>query len=79
MLNKSFAYILNYFTIHKAAHKNNSRTHSSQQNKKAVLTIAAYCKVSAPVRSQRKEVTICYYKRLFKQGLKNLYAMLFRS
>ena len=72
MLNKSFVYILNYFTIHKAAHKNNSRTHSSQQNKKAVLTTAAYCKVSAPVRSQRKEVTICYYKRLFKQGLKNL-------
>ena len=30
-------------------HKNNPRTHSPQQNKKAVLTTAAYFEVSTPV------------------------------
>ena len=34
MLNKKFVYILNYFKINKAAHKNNPWTHSLQQNKK---------------------------------------------
>ena len=34
--------------------KKNPRTHSSQQNKKAVLTTAAYFKVSVPVRSQEQ-------------------------
>ena len=33
-------------------HKNNAWMHSPQQNKKAVLTTAAYSKVSTPVRSQ---------------------------
>ena len=59
MLSQNFVYVLNYFTIHyftiyKAAHKNNPRAHSPQQNKKAVLTTAAFFKVSAPVRSQRQ-------------------------
>ena len=36
----------------KAVHRNNPRTHSLQQNNKAVLTIAAYLKVSTPVRLQ---------------------------
>ena len=41
----------NYFKINKAAHKNNPRTHSSQQNKRAVLKAAGYFKVSTPLRS----------------------------
>ena len=41
MFNKKFVYISNYFTIHKAAHKSNPRTHSPQQNKKAVFATAA--------------------------------------
>ena len=53
MLNKEFLYVLNY--IHKAAHKNNPRAQSPQQNKKAVLTAAAYFKVSTPVRSQEQK------------------------
>ena len=32
-------------------HKNNSRTHSPEQNKKAVLMTVAYFKVSTPVGS----------------------------
>ena len=55
MLNKRFVYVLSYFTINKAAHKNNPLTHSPQQNKKAMLTAAAYSKVSTPVRSQRQK------------------------
>ena len=38
----------------RAVPKYNPRTHSPQQNKKAVLTTAAYFKVSTPVRSQRQ-------------------------
>ena len=34
--------------------KNNPRAHSTQQNKKAVLTTAAYFKIFTPVGSQRK-------------------------
>ena len=47
MLNKKFVYVLVLFKI-----KNKPRTHSPQQNKKAMLTTAAYCKVSTPVKSQ---------------------------
>ena len=43
---------LNYLKVFKAVHKNNPRTHSPQQNKKAVLTAAAYFKISTPVPSQ---------------------------
>ena len=51
MWKKKFAYVLNYLKTFKAV-KNNPRTHSPQQNIKAVLTTAAYFKVSTPVRSQ---------------------------
>ena len=44
--------VLNYLKTFKAVQKDNSRTHSLQQNKKAVLTTAAYFKVSTPVGSQ---------------------------
>ena len=57
MLNKKFVCVLNYFKINKVnkvAPKNNPRTHSLQQNKKAVLTTAACFKVSIPIRSQRQ-------------------------
>ena len=37
-MGKKFVYVLNYLKIFKAVHKSNSLTHSSQQNKKAVLT-----------------------------------------
>ena len=46
MWNKKFVYVLNYLKIFKAVPKNNPRTHSPKQNKKAVLTTAAYFKVS---------------------------------
>ena len=51
---KKIVYILNYLNIVKALHKNNPRAHSPQQNKQAVLTTAAYLKMSTPVRSQRQ-------------------------
>ena len=54
MLNKKFVFVSDYFIIQKAAHKNNPRTHSPQQNKKAILKTAAYFKISTPVRSQRQ-------------------------
>ena len=54
MWKKKVAYVLNYLKTFKAVHKNNPRTHSPQQNKKAELTTAAYFKVSTPVRSQRQ-------------------------
>ena len=44
--------VLNYIKTFKAVHKNNPRTYSTQQNKKVVLTTAAYLKASIPVRSQ---------------------------
>ena len=37
-----------------AVPKNNPKPHSPQQNKKAVLTAAAYFKVSTLVKSQRQ-------------------------
>ena len=54
MSNKKFFSVLNYLKLFKAVHKKNSRTHSPQQNKKAVLSTAAYFKVSTPVRSHRQ-------------------------
>ena len=38
----------------KVVPKSNPRTHSPQQNKKAVLMTAAHFKVSTPVRSQKQ-------------------------
>ena len=43
---------MNYLKTSKAVHKNNPQTYSPKQNKKAILTAAAYFKVSTPVRSQ---------------------------
>ena len=40
--------------IFKAVYKNNPRTHSLQQNKKALLTPAAYFEVSTQVSLQRQ-------------------------
>ena len=54
MWNKNFVYVLNYLNIFKALYKNIPLTHSLQQNKKALLTAAAYFEVSTPVRSQRQ-------------------------
>ena len=42
---KKLVYVLNNFKINKAAHKNNPRMQSPQQNKKAVLTKPAFFKV----------------------------------
>ena len=49
---KKFVYFTNYLKIFKAVQKNYQRTHSLQQNKKALLTTAAYFKVSTPVMLQ---------------------------
>ena len=49
---KVYVYVLNYLKTFKAMQKNNPRTHSPQQYKKAVLAAAAYFKASTPVRSQ---------------------------
>ena len=51
MGNRKFVYVLNYSKAFKAMHKNNPRRHLLQQNKKAVLTTAAYFKDSTPARS----------------------------
>ena len=45
---------LRFKLFKKTVHKNNPRMHSPQQNKKAMLTTAAYFKVSSSVRSQRQ-------------------------
>lgn len=37
MLSRIFVYVLDFFEFNNAAHKNNPRTNSPQQNKKAVL------------------------------------------
>ena len=42
-------------------YKSDPRTHSAQQNKKAVLTAAAYFKVSTSVMSQRQKKRGLYY------------------
>ena len=52
MWKENFVYILDYLKTFKAVRKNNSWTHSPQQNKKTVLMTTAYLKVSTPVRSQ---------------------------
>ena len=50
---KKIVYVLKYLKIFKAVQKNNPRTHSPQQNKKAVLMTAAYFfKVSTPIMPQ---------------------------
>ena len=46
--------VVRVYYILKAVHKNNPRTHSLQQNEKAVLTTAAYFRVSTPVRLERQ-------------------------
>ena len=51
---KKFVYDLNYLKTFKAVHRNNPRTHSLQQNKKALLTTAACLGVSSPVKPQRQ-------------------------
>ena len=48
------SYVLNYLKFFEAGHKNNSRTHSLQQKKKAVLTTVAYFGASTPMRSRRQ-------------------------
>ena len=52
MWKKKFVYVLNYLETFKAVHKNNPWTRSPQQNKKAMLMIAAYFKVSTPITLQ---------------------------
>ena len=52
MWKENFVYILDYLKTFKAVRKNNSWTHSPQQNKKTVLMTTAYLKVSTSVRSQ---------------------------
>ena len=67
---KDLTISLNYLKIFKAVPKNNPRTHSPQRNKKAVLTTAAYFKVSTPVRSHigntRASLTFVYQKECFR-------------
>ena len=52
MYNKKVPHVMNYLRTSKAVDKNNPQTYSPKQNKKAILTTAAYFKVSTPVRSQ---------------------------
>ena len=54
MRNKKIVYVLNNLIFYKVVPKNNPWTHLPQQNKKVVLTAAAYFKVSTPVWSQRQ-------------------------
>ena len=67
---KDLTISLNYLKIFKAVPKNNPRTHSPQRNKKAVLTTAAYFKVSTPVRSHidntRASLAFVYQKECFR-------------
>ena len=58
MWNKKFVYVLNYLKIFKAVPKNNPRTHSPLQNKKAVLTTDACFKFCTPTRFQRHNRTL---------------------
>ena len=50
MWKKKLVYVLNYLKTFKALHKNNPRTNSPQQNKKAVLMTTAYFKVPTLVK-----------------------------
>ena len=68
MSKKKFVYVLNYLKTFKAVPKNNPRTHSSQQNKKAVLTAAAHFKVSTPVRS-KETITALHLPSFTKKGV----------
>ena len=45
MWKKKFVYVSRYLKTFKAVQKNNPRTHSLQQNKKAVLKTAGYFNV----------------------------------
>ena len=59
---------LRFKLFKKTVHKNNPRMHSPQQNKKVVLTTAAYFKVSTSIRPQRQQPRFVYYclpKRVF--------------
>ena len=60
MLNKKFFYVLSCFKINKTAYKNNPRTHSPQQNKKALLTTASYFKACTSLRLQRQKLKIIF-------------------
>ena len=64
MLNKKFVHVLNY--IHKAAHKNNPRTQSPQQNIKAVLTTAAYFNVAETKILPFSEGLLIRYRNFFE-------------
>ena len=57
MLNEKFVNVLNYFTVHKTADKNNRKTYLPQQNKKTGLTTPASSNVSTPVGSQRQKAS----------------------
>ena len=54
MWNEKFIYVLNYLNWFKTVPKNNARTHSSQQNKKALLTTAAFFQVSTLIMWQKQ-------------------------
>ena len=71
MWEKKFVYVLNYLQIFKAVEKNNTRTHPLQQNKNAVLTTAAYFKVSTPVMSQGT-ITVLRLASFTKKGISSL-------
>ena len=59
-------YVLNYLNTFKAVHKNNPQTQSSQQKKKAVLTTAAYFKVTGHRGNNCSSFTFVYRKRCFR-------------
>ena len=65
MWKEKFVYALNYLKTLKTVHKSNPRTHSPQQNKKAVLTTATHFNFSNPVRLQRQLLFV--YLRLPKR------------
>ena len=56
MWSKKLVYVLSYLKSFKAVHKINPRTQSPQLNKKAVLTTAAYFKVSTHVLLQGQKL-----------------------
>ena len=66
MWSKKLVYVLSYLKSFKAVHKINPRTQSPQLNKKAVLTTAAYFKVSTHVLLQGQKLYF-FYLRLPKR------------
>ena len=54
MWKNKFVYVFTYLKTNKAMNTKNPRTHSPQQNKKTVLTTAAYFEDSTPVSSQEQ-------------------------